>query len=104
MSQDEIAVSQLKKQIAFTQREIDAERNILSNPFNCFENMNMFRHTKTLGVVEVDSTVWKKLTDTEKKWIKKSVMKSWITIIRELQNNSQEKLLTKSCAQQPHNT
>jgi putative methionine-R-sulfoxide reductase with GAF domain len=31
--------------------------------------MNMFRHTKTLGVVEVDSTVWKKLTDAEKKWI-----------------------------------
>ena len=24
------------------------------------------RHTKTLGVVEVDSTVWKKLTDGEK--------------------------------------
>jgi putative methionine-R-sulfoxide reductase with GAF domain len=31
--------------------------------------MNMFRHTKTLGVVEADSTVWKKLTDAEKKWI-----------------------------------
>jgi putative methionine-R-sulfoxide reductase with GAF domain len=29
----------------------------------------MFRHTKTLGVVEVDSTVWKKLTDVEKKRI-----------------------------------
>ena len=47
----------------------DAERNILSNPFKRFENMNMLRHTKTLGVVEVDSTVWKKLTDAEKKWI-----------------------------------
>ena len=47
----------------------DAERNILSNPFKRFEDMNMLRHTKTLGVVEVDSTVWKKLTDTEKKWI-----------------------------------
>ncbi|MBO5907058.1 MAG: hypothetical protein J6Q85_02765 [Clostridia bacterium] len=46
-----------------------AERNILSNPFKRFEDMNMFRHTKTLGVVEVDSTVWKKLTDSEKKWI-----------------------------------
>ena len=40
----------------------DAERNILSNPFKRFEDMNMLRHTKTLGVVEVDSTVWKKLT------------------------------------------
>ena len=39
-----------------------AERNILSNPFKRFEDMNMMRHTKTLGVVEVDSTVWKKLT------------------------------------------
>ena len=29
----------------------------------------MFRHTKTLGVIEVDSTVWKKLTDAEKKRI-----------------------------------
>ena len=47
----------------------DAERNILSNPFKRFEDMNMLRHTKTLGVVEVDSTVWKKLTDIEKKWI-----------------------------------
>lgn len=47
----------------------DAERNILSNPFKRFEDMNMFRHTKTLGVVEVDPTVWKKLTDAEKTWI-----------------------------------
>ena len=47
----------------------DAERNILSNPFKRFEDMNMLRHTKTLGVVEVDSTIWKKLTDIEKKWI-----------------------------------
>ena len=34
-----------------------------------FETMNMMHHTKTLGIVEVDSTVWKKLTDVEKKWI-----------------------------------
>ena len=47
----------------------DAERNILSNPFKRFEDMNMFRHTKTLGVIEVDSTVWKKLTEVEKVWI-----------------------------------
>jgi len=50
----------------------DAERNILSNPFKRFEDMNMFRHTKTLGVVEVDPTVWKKLTDLEKQWLKKN--------------------------------
>lgn len=44
----------------------DAERNILSNPFKRFEDMNMMRHTKTLGIVEVDSTVWKKLTVEDK--------------------------------------
>ena len=49
----------------------DAERNILSNPFKRFEDMNMFRHTKTLGVIEVDPIVWKKLTDSEKQWIEK---------------------------------
>ena len=43
-----------------------AERNILSNPFKRFEDMNMMRHTKTLGVVEVDSSVWKNLSDEEK--------------------------------------
>lgn len=47
----------------------EAERNILSNPFKRFEDMNMMRHTKTLGVVEVDSSVWKKLTDAEKQEI-----------------------------------
>lgn len=28
--------------------------------------MNMMRHTKTLGVIEVDSSVWKHLNDEEK--------------------------------------
>lgn len=44
----------------------EAERNILSNPFKRFEDMNMLRHTKTLGIIEVDSTVWKKLTEEDK--------------------------------------
>ncbi len=44
----------------------EAERNILSNPFRRFEDMNMMRHTKTLGIVEVDGTVWKKLSAEEK--------------------------------------
>ena len=47
----------------------EAERNILANPFKRFEDMNMMRHTKTLGVIEVDSTVWKKLTPEEKQRI-----------------------------------
>lgn len=44
----------------------DVERNILSNPFKRFEDMNMMRHTKTLGMVEVDSTVWKRLSVDDK--------------------------------------
>jgi superfamily II DNA or RNA helicase len=43
----------------------DAERNILSNPFKRFEDMNMMRHTKTLGIVEVEPTVWKKLSESD---------------------------------------
>ena len=46
-----------------------AEHLILIYPYRRFETMNMMHHTKTLGIVEVDSTVWKKLTDAEKKWI-----------------------------------
>ena len=48
----------------------EAERNILSNPFKRFEDMDMLRHTKTLGVIEVDRSVWKKLTDEDKAEIK----------------------------------
>lgn len=47
----------------------EAERNILSNPFKRFEDMNMLRHTKTLGIIEVDSVVWKKLTEEDKQLI-----------------------------------
>jgi len=44
----------------------EAERNILSNPFKRFEDMQMLRHTKTLGIVQVDEAVWKHLSNTEK--------------------------------------
>ena len=43
-----------------------AERNILANPFKRFEDMQMLRHTKTLGVIQVDETVWKHLSAEEK--------------------------------------
>ena len=46
-----------------------AERLILIYPYKRFETMNMMHHTKTLGIIEVDSTVWKKMTDVEKMWI-----------------------------------
>lgn len=48
----------------------DAQRNILSNPFKRFEDMQMLRHTKTLGIIEVETTVWKHLTDEEKEEIR----------------------------------
>ena len=48
----------------YTDRE--AQRNILSNPFKRFEDMQMLRHTKTLGIIEVEPTVWKHLTVEEK--------------------------------------
>jgi superfamily II DNA or RNA helicase len=44
----------------------DAERNILANPFKRFEDMQMMRHTKTLGIVQIDEAVWKNLTHEEK--------------------------------------
>lgn len=53
----------------YTTKEV--ERNILSNPFKRFEDMQMFRHTKTLGVVQVDESVWKRLSKEEKLEIEK---------------------------------
>ena len=49
----------------------EAERNILSNPFKRFEDMQMLRHTKTLGIVQVDEAVWKRLSKEEKAEIEK---------------------------------
>ena len=48
----------------------EAVRNILSNPFKRFEDMQMIRHTKTLGIVQVDEAVWKHLSADEKDEIK----------------------------------
>ena len=44
----------------------EAERNILANPFKRFEDMQMLRHTKTLGIVQLDEAVWKRLSGEEK--------------------------------------
>lgn len=49
---------------SYTDKEV--ERNILANPFKRFEDMQMLRHTKTLGVVQVDEAVWKRLSKDEK--------------------------------------
>lgn len=50
--------------VDYTDRE--AIRNILSNPFKRFEDMQMLRHTKTLGIVQVDEAVWNHLTKEKK--------------------------------------
>ena len=44
----------------------EAQRNILANPFKRFEDMQMLRHTKTLGIIQVDEAVWKRLGEEEK--------------------------------------
>lgn len=49
--------------------DAEVRRNILSNPFRRFEEMNMMRHTKTFGIVEIDSAVWKRLDDSQQKKI-----------------------------------
>ena len=55
--------------VNYTDKE--AERSILANPFKRFEDMNMIRHTKTLGIIEVDRAVWNHLTYEEKSEIEK---------------------------------
>lgn len=49
----------------------EAERNILANPFKRFEDMQMLRHTKTLGIIQIDEAVWKHLSDYEKSEIER---------------------------------
>ncbi len=39
----------------------EAERNFFANPFKRFEDLNMMHYTKTLGIVQVDESVWKHL-------------------------------------------
>ena len=51
----------------YTDKQI--EYSVLANPFKRFEDMQMVRHTKTLGVIEVDGSVWRRLTKEEKEEI-----------------------------------
>lgn len=44
-------------------------RLILAHPFKVFEDMQMLHHTKTLGIIEVEQTLWKNLSDIEKQRI-----------------------------------
>ena len=49
---------------SYTDKE--AERNILANPFKRFQDMQMLRHTKTLGIIQIDEAVWNKLSNADK--------------------------------------
>ncbi len=51
----------------YTDREV--ERNILQFPFARFEGMGLMRHTRTLGIIQVEETVWNFLTEEEKEEI-----------------------------------
>ena len=44
----------------------EAERNILSNPFKRFEDMDMFRHAKNLGYIQIDELIWRRLGPADK--------------------------------------
>lgn len=43
-----------------------ATYTILSQPFKRFEEMDMLHHTKTLGIIEVDRSIWKNLSPADK--------------------------------------
>lgn len=40
--------------------------------FKRFEDMQTLRHTKTLGIIQVDEAVWKRLTKEEKREIEEA--------------------------------
>ena len=44
-------------------------QNILIYPYKRFEDMGVLHHTKTLGIIQVDESVWKKLEDRDRKEI-----------------------------------
>ncbi len=46
--------------------DLETRRVILVHPFKRFQDMQVLRHTKTLGIIEVEPTVWRNLNDNEK--------------------------------------
>lgn len=47
----------------------DIQRLILSYPYKTFEDRQMIYHTKSLGIIEMDSILWKNLSIEERKSI-----------------------------------
>ena len=57
-----------KKNCIFTKGDYtqkDVERLILSMPFNRFEGMGYMRHSKYLGVIQIDKSIIKTLDDDD---------------------------------------
>ncbi|MBM7872020.1 superfamily II DNA or RNA helicase [Clostridium pascui] len=52
---------------SYTRKEI--EKNIFSNPFDKYEQMNSMKKSKDVEYVEFNSNIWKKLTNEDKKHI-----------------------------------
>lgn len=60
-----------KNSIYYSGKATDQEiiNNILRYPFRRFEYMKIMSHTKTLGIIQMDASVWKKLVSSEKEEI-----------------------------------
>lgn len=51
----------------YTRQEV--ERNIFSNPFKRFEDMNFMKRNKDVELIEISRHIMKKLTEEDKEWI-----------------------------------
>ncbi|MBP3530098.1 MAG: DEAD/DEAH box helicase family protein [Thermoguttaceae bacterium] len=65
----------------------EIERNILANPFRRFEEMSAARHSKSLGTIEVERTIWRKLTDDDKRRIETICDQKLDAYFRRLEEN-----------------
>lgn len=79
----------LYAQDSYSDKEI--ENNILKNPFQRFESMNMLHHTKTLGIIQIENSVWKNLSFSDKEAIEKICDKKMAQYFKRLQEQKSQK-------------
>lgn len=79
----------LYAQDSYSDKEI--ENNILKNPFQRFESMNMLHHTKTLGIIQIENSVWKNLSFSDKEEIEKICDKKMAQYFKRLQEQKSQK-------------
>ncbi|SMC62210.1 DEAD/DEAH box helicase [Papillibacter cinnamivorans] len=60
--------------------------NILIYPYKRFEDMSIMRHTKTLGIIQVDETIWKHLNEDEKAKIEQVCNEKLMAYFQHLEN------------------